>query len=130
MCQVWADFCPCRGKSCYGASKAAVKLFTEALYAELLNTNVRVSAIFPGAVATNITANSNVTVAAVKQGKKQKSHKTLSAQKAAEIIVKGIQKEKFKVLVGKDAKFMDFIYRFNPKFAVKLIAKNMKDLIQ
>ena len=35
-------FLPVPGQSIYGASKAAVKLLTEALYAELLGSNVGV----------------------------------------------------------------------------------------
>ena len=53
-------FLPVPGQVMYGASKAAVKLLTEGLYAELLDTNVGVSVIMPGAVATNITQNSGV----------------------------------------------------------------------
>ena len=41
-------FLPVPGQSVYGASKAAVKLLTEGLYAELKNTNVKVSVVFPG----------------------------------------------------------------------------------
>ena len=47
-------FFPFPGQTMYGASKAAVRLLTEGLYAELLDTNVRVSVIFPGAVNTGI----------------------------------------------------------------------------
>jgi hypothetical protein len=32
----------------------------------------------------------------------------------------------YRVLVGKDAKFMDFLYRLNPKAAAAFIAKRMK----
>jgi short-subunit dehydrogenase len=53
-------FLPVPGQTIYGASKAAVKLMTEGLYAELLDTNVGVSVVFPGAVATEITSNSGV----------------------------------------------------------------------
>ena len=53
-------FLPVPGQSVYGASKAAVKLLTEGLYAELRETNVRVSVVFPGAINTNITTNSGV----------------------------------------------------------------------
>lgn len=45
-------FLPVPGQSVYGASKAAVKLLTEALYAELLETPVRVTTVFPGATDT------------------------------------------------------------------------------
>ena len=53
-------FLPVPGQSVYGASKAAVKLLTEGLHSELLNTNVRVTVVFPGAIGTNIAANSGV----------------------------------------------------------------------
>ncbi len=48
-------FLPVPGQTIYGASKAAVKLMTEGLYAELRDTPVGVTAIFPGAVRTDIT---------------------------------------------------------------------------
>ena len=57
-------FFPFPGQTMYGASKAAVRLLTEGLYAELLDTNVRVSVIFPGAVDTGISRNSGVDMAA------------------------------------------------------------------
>jgi short-subunit dehydrogenase len=53
-------FFPVPGQSLYGASKAAVKLLTEGLYSELIDTNVRVTAVFPGAIATNISQNSGL----------------------------------------------------------------------
>jgi short-subunit dehydrogenase len=55
-------FIPVPGQCVYGASKAAVKVFTEGLHALLMNTGVKVSIIFPGAISTNITANSGVEV--------------------------------------------------------------------
>ncbi len=54
-------FLPVPGQTIYGASKAAVKLFTEGLYSELMDTNVKITAVFPGAIGTNIAANSGVT---------------------------------------------------------------------
>src|SRR5690606_411475 len=53
-------FFPVPGQTLYGASKAGVKLLTEGLYAELIDTNVRVTVVFPGAIATNITSNSGL----------------------------------------------------------------------
>ena len=55
-------FFPFPGQTIYGASKAALKIFTEGLYAELEKTNVRVMIVLPGAMDTNITKNSNVEV--------------------------------------------------------------------
>ena len=116
-------FIPFPGQTLYGAAKAAVKLFTEGLYAELLDTNVRVTVVFPGAIATNITENSGL-------GKPKASSdaagKTLSAAKAAEQILSGMERNQFRVVVGKDAKFLDWLYRFNPRYATHFIQKKMK----
>ncbi|OGL32948.1 short-chain dehydrogenase [Candidatus Saccharibacteria bacterium RIFCSPHIGHO2_12_FULL_42_8] len=116
------------GQSVYGASKAAVKLMTEGLYAELIDTSVNVSVVFPGATETNITKNSGVDIpdSAASQAKK---YKTLPAKKAAEIIVNGIEKNKPQIFVGSDSKLMNRLYRLNPIMATKLIAKQMKDLL-
>lgn len=118
-------FFPFPGQTIYGASKAAVKLFTEGLYSELLNTNVHVTVVFPGAVATNITSNSNVRV---QTGDSNSKYKALSPVKAADIIIKGMEKNKFKVYVGSDSKLMNFMYKVNSKAAIKFINKKMKDM--
>lgn len=119
-------FFPFPGQTVYGASKAALKIFTEGLYGELLDTNVRVTAVFPGAVATNITANSNLKE---KEEKDEGSGmKALPADDAAMMIVRAMEKNKFKVYVGNDAKFMNLFYKFNDKKAIKFIKKKMKDL--
>ena len=124
-------FLPVPGQSVYGASKAAVKLLTEGLYAELLDTAVHVSVVFPGATATNITKNSQVSVpeTAGKDAAKL-SAKMLSADKAAEIIITGIEKNKPQIFTGSDSRFMNTLYRLNPVFATKFIAKQMKSLLQ
>lgn len=122
-------YLPVPGQGIYGASKAAVKLMTEALYAELLNTNVRVSVIYPGAIGTNITANSGVKME-IPEGMSEKQMKTLSPSQAAAIIIKGIENNNPRILVGGDAKFMDKLCRIAPVFATKFIAKQMRALLK
>lgn len=122
-------FLPVPGQSLYGASKAAVKLLTEGLRSELLGTPVGVSIVFPGAIATNISANSGVVGPEIPEGE-MKKYKTLPARRAAEIIIAAIENNDFRVLVGKDASFMDFIYRLNPKMAANYIQKKMKALLK
>jgi NAD(P)-dependent dehydrogenase (short-subunit alcohol dehydrogenase family) len=123
-------FLPVPGQTIYGASKAAVKLFTEGLNSELLNTNVRVTVVFPGAIGTNIAGNSGVNISAPPEaGSQQRSTQTLAPSKAAEIIVDGIEKDRYQVFVGRDSAFMDFIYRVNPKRAAKFIFKQMQSLL-
>ena len=53
---------PVPGQAVYGASKAAVMLLTEALYAELKGTPVTVSVVFPGGVSTHIAENSGAAI--------------------------------------------------------------------
>ena len=123
-------FLPVPGQSIYGASKAAVKLLTEALYAELLGTNVKVSIIFPGAIGTNITQNSGVrTPGADSSAAKKSNFKPLPVDQAAQIILSGLQKEKPRIFVGNDARFLDVLYRIHPTFATRFIAKQMAALL-
>lgn len=116
-------FFPFPGQTIYGASKAALKIFTEGLYAELSNTNVRVMIVLPGAMDTNITTNSNVKM---EKTNENSNYKLLSADKAASQIVKGIEKNKFKLFVGNDSKFLKFLYKINSKLAINYINKKMK----
>ena len=57
------SYVPVPGQTIYGASKAAIKLFTEGLRMELLGSNVGVGLVFPGAVSTNISINSKAVTA-------------------------------------------------------------------
>jgi short-subunit dehydrogenase len=119
-------FFPFPGQTVYGASKAALKLFTEGLYSELLNTNVHVTVVYPGAVNTNIASNSNIET----NSSESSSYKMLSAEKAAQIIVEGIEQNKFQLYVGSDSKMMNLMYKFSPKKAIKLINKKMGNMIK
>jgi len=120
-------FLPVPGQTIYGASKAAVKLLTEGLNSELADTNVKVTVVFPGAVSTNITRNSGLNNPA-QSSAVQKPGTILSAAKAAEIIINGMENDRYRVLVGKDSIFMDMIYRLHPERAARFISKKMKVL--
>lgn len=120
-------YAPVPGQSIYGASKAAVKLMSEGLYAELLETNVHVTVVFPGATATNISANSGVVLQS--QGAANSKIKMLSALDAARLIVEGMESNAYHVFTGSDAKMMDRIARYAPNRVVKIIYKQMKSLL-
>ena len=123
-------FLPVPGQSLYGASKAAVKLFTEALHSELLDTNVGVTVVFPGAIGTNIAVNSGVAnTLRVENVDQARAARTLAPSKAAEIIVDGIEKNHYRVMVGSDATFLDRFYRLSPERAANFIYKQMKSLL-
>ncbi|GKU26659.1 SDR family NAD(P)-dependent oxidoreductase [Clostridium folliculivorans] len=117
-------FLPVPGQSSYGSSKAAVKLMTEGLYSELLDTNVHVTLVFPGAMATDIKKNSKLTDKGVTEEEKN-SKMLLKPDTAAELIIKGMEKNKYSFCIGKDAKAMNFLYSMNPGFATRLIKRVM-----
>ena len=119
-------FLPVPGQTVYGASKAAVKLLTEGLHSECKGTRVRVTVVFPGAVATNITTNSGVDIP-LPAG--MKPPPVRPADLAARDIVDGMEKNAYRVLVGRDAMMMDALYRLYPRRAAGFIARQMKDLL-
>lgn len=121
-------FLPVPGQTIYGASKAAVKLLKEGLHSELHGTNVRVTVVFPGGVRTNIMSNSGLADRMGASSSKG-AQSILSADKAAAIIINGMEQNRYRVLVGKDAKMMDLLYRLNPGYAAGLIAKKMGALL-
>lgn len=120
-------YTPVPGQAVYGASKAAVALLTEALYAELLDTKVSVGIIYPGSIATDIAVNSGL--AAMDESSDAPQQKTTSPQEAAEVIVTAIEKEKFRATIGSDAAMLDKLSRLNPKFATRMLAKKMGGLL-
>ena len=113
------------GQSIYGASKAAVKLLTEALYAELADTNIGVSVVIPGGIATNIMKNSDLDIKTNDVNAKG-TNLLLTPKRAAELIISCMEKKKFRMFIGKDANLMNVLYKFNPKLAIKLMRKMLE----
>ncbi len=116
-------FLPVPGQAMYGASKAAVKLLTEALYAELLDTPVGVSVILPGSMATNIADNSGVAVPVTGD---THSVNVISAADAARTMVEGIQDGRFHVFLGRESLMMNLASRVAPRGATHLIQRRMR----
>jgi len=122
-------FFPFPGQTMYGATKAGIKLLTEGLHSELNDTNVKVTVVFPGAIETNISTNSGVTLNIESADEAGAAMKALPANEAAVIIIDGIERDRYSVFVGRDSKLMDFMYRIHPKRAASFIAKQMKGLL-
>lgn len=118
-------FIPFPGQTVYGAAKAAVKLFTEGLYAELKDTAVHVTVVHPGAIATNIMTNSGLDTPRVDPASQQASM-ALPASEAAKIMIRAIERNKYRVTIGRDATMLDLLYRLNPLAATNFIGKRMK----
>lgn len=116
-------FLPVPGQSIYGASKAAVKLLTEGMSSELKDTNVKVSVVIPGGIATDIKKNSNI--AHNVGSDSSKSNMLLTPIKAAELIIKTMEKKKLRSYIGRDCNIMNILYKLNSLFAMNMINKVM-----
>lgn len=116
-------FLPVPGQSIYGASKAAVKLLSEGLHSELIDTNVNVSVVIPGGIATDIKKNSNIAHSV--SSSEAKSNLVLSPKKAAELIIDSMEKNKLRRYLGKDCNIMNALYKLSPAFAMSMINRVM-----
>lgn len=118
--------------SAYSTAKFGVKGFTDVLKAELLGTNVKVSSVHPGGIKTNIAKDSRISVTQdIVQAKKtmekfERVALKMPPEKAAEVILNGIKKDKSRILIGADAKALDWIVRIFPNSYHKIIAKVFK----
>jgi short-subunit dehydrogenase len=121
-------YAPVPGQTVYGASKAAIKLFTEGLRSELMETNVGVTIVFPGSIATNIAVNSGMGDMKIDAAEAAK-FKTTPAPVAAAAMVDAIESNNPRITIGSDATMMDRLSRLNPIMAANIIYKQMKSLL-
>jgi hypothetical protein len=61
---------------------------------------------------------------------KKAAARTLPADKAARIILDGMEADEYRVMVGSDAKMMDRLYRLTPRRATGFIARQMRNLLK
>lgn len=108
------------GQSAYNASKFAVVGFTEALRMEMKEFSVRVSHVHPGGIRTQIARRAVLPQEMdnaqsredVQNNFIQFAHVT--PEKAAATIIRGIEKNKLRILIGRDAVYVDFLRRLLP----------------
>ncbi|HXS86664.1 MAG TPA: SDR family NAD(P)-dependent oxidoreductase [Mycobacterium sp.] len=115
------------GQAAYNSAKFAVRGFTEALRQEMvLNREpVKVTTVHPGGIKTAIARNGLTAegVSADAQSKVfDKRLATTTPERAAEIILDGVRKNKARVLVGQDAVVIDLIVRITGSGYQRLFA--------
>ena len=102
-------------RSSYSATKHALHGFFESLRAENKINNIDVSILIPGRVQTNISVNA-IDKDGKAHGKMDEGQAGgITAEKAAEIICRGIRKNKKEILVGGKELIMVHIRRFLPR---------------
>jgi NAD(P)-dependent dehydrogenase (short-subunit alcohol dehydrogenase family) len=114
----------------YAAAKHAVRGYTESLRLELLDTGVHALCVHPGGVKTNIVRGARIYE---RDGTRPESKvdfiarfdKTAftSAATAADIIVSGIRNLNPRIIVGRDAKLIDFLQRLAPTMTSTLLTR-------
>ena len=120
-------YAPVPGQSVYGASKAAIAQLSDGLRSELQRTHIGVTTVYPGAINTNIAANSGINVPAASPSKM--AIKTTDAKVAAKQMVAGIEHRRERIFIGNDSRTLNILSRVNPKFAASLIYRNMRTLL-
>lgn len=116
-------------QSAYNASKYAVRGLTEAMALELAITDPDVSVIrvHPGGIKTNVAKNSKHIALLPGQDPNTdfaaefEKNAPTTPEEAAETIVAGMAKRRTRVLIGPDAKFIDWMVRLFPVSYFKVI---------
>jgi short-subunit dehydrogenase len=116
------------GQTAYAASKFAVRGFSMSLQHELRGTGIGVTVVHPGGVATSIAKNARMAQSipaeeVVRKRRVAEALLTMPPQTAAEIIIRGVERRKARILVGLDAKIVSTIERIFPVSYWKLIAR-------
>jgi len=112
------------GWSSYSASKFAQVGFSECLRPDLARYNIAISVFLPGR-GTNSTERP-LTRHIAPESKalakmSSKIMKALSPEKAAEILLEGVEKKKFLILAGNMSKISYFAYRNLPGLSRKIL---------
>jgi NAD(P)-dependent dehydrogenase (short-subunit alcohol dehydrogenase family) len=116
-------------QSAYNASKFAVRGLTEALHIELAATDPQIAVIrvHPGGIKTNVARNAERlaqmpgTPTGVDFTAEFEKAARTTPEQAAETIVRGMEKRQHRVLIGPDARFIDWMVRLFPVTHVRRI---------
>ena len=121
------------GQTAYCAAKFAVRGFSESLRHELAASNspVRLSVVHPGGVATNIVRSAQAGVGTDNARRAQSIERfdgmaKTSPADAALRIIKGIERNQPRILVGRDAHIMDLLQRFRPATYWSILARRIE----
>ena len=114
------------GQTAYCTSKFAVRGFTESLRGELAPAGVGVTCVHPGGVRTGIARNAmvgeGVSAAEATRMAEFDELLRLDPAQAAEAILRGVERRRPRVLVGRDALVLDAVARLLPVTHRRLLA--------
>jgi short-subunit dehydrogenase len=113
-------------RSEYSASKFAVQGFSEALRGELAKDEIDVLVVNPGLTQTNFSQNM-----LEQKARMQMDHmRGMTAEQAAEHILRAIERGKNETTLTLEGKLMVFVSRFFPRLADRIAAKKVRSLFK
>lgn len=122
------------GQAAYNSAKFAVRGFTEALRQEMILAGrpVGVTTVHPGGIKTAIARNATAAEGLDRDELARTFDKQMartSPQRAAEIILDAVRKNKARVLVGGDAKVLDILVRLTGSGYQRLFSPVMRRML-
>ncbi|HVX79445.1 MAG TPA: SDR family NAD(P)-dependent oxidoreductase [Bradyrhizobium sp.] len=122
------------GQCAYSAAKFAVRGFSESLRHELdaANSPVKLSVVHPGGIATQIARNSRSGSGMTDNERRARTIERFEAaarttpQQAALRIIKGIENDEPRILIGNDARMLDLLQRFRPATYWKVLSRRIE----
>lgn len=113
-------------QAAYNSAKFAIRGFTEALRHEMRGSGIQVSCVHPGGIKTNIMRNARFLQSVQTTVREQAATgfdklAMTTPDKAALTIVKGIKKNNPRILIGMDARALDWLQRLLPASHGKLL---------
>jgi short-subunit dehydrogenase len=112
------------GQTSYCATKAAVKLLSESMWAEMEKLNIGVTSVHPGAIKTGMiqaTLKNSDDLEAAQRNYELAQRIGVTPEHVAARIIKAIQKKDLRIRVGKDAILLDLLKRWFPVGIQKLL---------
>lgn len=125
----------------YSATKFAVRGYTESLRIELdiMKCGVSATCVHPGGIRTEINRTARIAAGSeiitgvsgeVARDRFDKLLNITSANKAARIILRAVERDARRVVVGPDAKFMDVLVRLLGSLYQPLVVSNMRRMMR
>jgi short-subunit dehydrogenase len=124
------------GQTGYSSAKFAVRGFSESLRHELqaAESPVRLSVVHPGGISTNIVRNMRMGTGVADNERRSQAIEWFdqfaktTPKDAALRIIKGIEKNEPRILIGGDARFLDLLQRFRPATYWRVMARRSEKM--
>lgn len=120
----------------YVSTKFAIRGFTETLREETLDTALNVACVHPGGIKTNIARTGKYDPKTIGEGDNQRLIRNFdklaptTAEQAAQTILKGMEKRKARIVIGKDARNLEWLQRLFPTAYQKIVAKRYLKVVK